>query len=392
MTAKRVYFFSGTVYSRFDHPANNVLPVYPLNIASFWNGLFPSVDAALNWGNGRVYFFSGSQYSRYDTRLDRVEAGYPRPIAGAWTDAATSAFDSGIDAAVNWGNGKAYLFKGDEYIRHDIPGDTLDPGYPKKIGPNWGNVAGTIFATGIDAAINWGNGKVYWFKDDCYGRLDVATKALDPGYPKLIAGNWPGVFTAGISAAVEWPEAAVAPGGFNVPANRSGCFQTAFTGGSRFDEYFEMNIDFLDAPYPTTCAVGEYRQYVRGEFRVNGVVKSHLLADPRGGPAPTMLPAPSGPFAGDNFQEDGADLPGPPRVILQYGHRIDTPGNTFTNNLFTPDRLTGCTYRGKDQPGRGGFTGQRVSVNLDFRGQAVDAASGDILDTATWSVVCGGVA
>lgn len=392
MTAKRVYFFSGTEYSRFDHPADSVDLRYPLTISTFWNGLFPSVDAALNWGNGKVYFFSGSQYSRFDARLDRVEPGYPRAIAGAWTDAATSAFDTGIDAAVNWGNGKAYLFKGDQYIRHDIVSDNLDPGYPKRIGPNWGNVAGTIFERDLDAAINWGNGKVYWFKGTQYGRIDVATKSLDPGYPRPIAGNWPGVFTTGVSAAVEWPEAAVAPGGFNVPTNRTGVQQTTFVGGSRFSEAFDMNIDYLDSPYPTTCSVGEYRQFVRGEFRVNGVVKTHLLADSSGGPAPAMRPAPGVGAAGDNFLEDGADLPGPPRVIVQYGHRIDTLGNTFTNNLFTPDRFTGCTYRGKDRPGLGGVTGDTVSVNLDFRGQAVDAASGDILNTASWSVVGGGTA
>jgi len=153
-----------------------------------------------------------------------------------------------------------------------------------------------------------------------------------------------------------------------------------------------MNIDYLGAPYPATCSAGEYRQFVRGEFRLNGVVKTHLLADPNGGPAPAILPAPGVGAAGDNFLEDGADLTGPPRVLVQYGHRIDALGNSFTNNLFTPDRLTGCTYRGKDRPGMGGTTGSVVSVNLDFRGQAVDAASGDILDTASWSVVGGGTA
>ena len=42
-----------------------------------------------------------------------------------WTD--------GIDDAVNWGNGKAYFFKGGQYIRYDIKADRADPGYPKAV-------------------------------------------------------------------------------------------------------------------------------------------------------------------------------------------------------------------------------------------------------------------
>lgn len=392
MTAKRVYFFSGTQYLRFDHPLDGVIPfVYPRDISPTWGALPAPIDAALNWGNGKVYFFSGANYWRYDARLDGVDAGYPRPISPAWTDTASAHFGSGIDAAVNWGTGKAYLFKGAEYIRHDIAGDTIDPGYPKPIAGNWGGVTGTIFERDIDAAVNWGNGKVYWFKGDQYGRFDVATKSLDSGYPRPIAGNWPGVFTSGISGAVEWPMAAVAPGGFNVPTNRSGPQAIPVTGGTRFNEEFDMNIDFdPNAGYPATCAVGEYRQYVRGEFRKNGVVKTHLLADPAGGPAPAMLPRPPAGAAGDNFQQDGLDDSGPPRRLLFYGHRMGPP---FGTDVWLPDRETGCQYRGHDRPGWGGATGDVISVILDFRGNAVDAASADeVLDSASWTVNVGGTA
>jgi hypothetical protein len=393
MTAKRVYFFSGPDYVRFDHPLDGVLPlIYPRSIATAWPGLPAQIDAGVNWGNGKVYLFSGSQYWRYDARLDAVDPGYPRPIHPAWTDASSAHFGTGIDAAVNWGNGKAYLFKGGEYIRHDIAADTIDPGYPKPIAGNWGGVAGTIFAQDIDAAVNWGNGKVYWFKGDQYGRFDVGSKALDAGYPRAISAGWPGVFTAGVSGAVEWPMAAVATGGFNVPANRSGAQAVPVTGGTRFFESFEMNIDFDGAAaYPTTCAVGEYRQYVRGEFRKNGVVKTHLLADPGGGPAPAMLPIPAAGAAGDNFLEDGLDAAGPPRRLHFYGHRAF--GAAFATDGWVPDRETGCQYRGQDRPGWGGATGDVISVRLDFRGNAIDAASGgEVLDTANWSVVVGGSA
>ena len=140
MTARRVYFFSGPLYSRFDHPLDAVPGRYPLPILVAWPGMFLTVDAAVNWGNGKVYFFKDSEYVRYDVLLDAVDPGYPKGIAGVWTDAASATFDTGIDAAVNWGNGKVYLFKGGEYIRHDIASDTLDPGYPKPIKGNWPGV------------------------------------------------------------------------------------------------------------------------------------------------------------------------------------------------------------------------------------------------------------
>ena len=90
-----------------------------------------TIDAVVEWGNGKAYFFKGSQYSRFDIKADRVDSGYPKPINSEtwpgvpWTD--------GIDAAVNWGNGKAYLFKGSQYIRYDMKADRVDPDYPKPI-------------------------------------------------------------------------------------------------------------------------------------------------------------------------------------------------------------------------------------------------------------------
>jgi hypothetical protein len=189
----KAYFFKGSQYSRYDMKADRVDPGYPKPINSeTWPGLpwANGIDTAVNWGNGKAYFFKGGQYIRYDIRTDRVDPGYPKPINSQtwpglpWTD--------GIDAAVNWYNGKAYLFKGTQYVRIDIQADRVDPGYPKEIyGPNW---PGVPWADGIDAAVNWKNGKAYLFKGNQYLRIDIQADRVDPGYPKPINNEtWPGI-------------------------------------------------------------------------------------------------------------------------------------------------------------------------------------------------------
>ena len=47
------------------------------------------------------------------------------------------AFAQGIDEIVVWPTGKAYMFKGSEYVRYDIKADKVDPGYPQPITKYW---------------------------------------------------------------------------------------------------------------------------------------------------------------------------------------------------------------------------------------------------------------
>ena len=99
-------------------------------------------------------------------------------------------------SAVVWSGNKAYFFKGDQYVRYNIgPGpEGVNPGYPKPIKGNWKGLA-EAFPNGIDAAIVWPNGKAYFFKGDQYVRYttDPATEGVDSGYPKPVQGNWPGL-------------------------------------------------------------------------------------------------------------------------------------------------------------------------------------------------------
>jgi hypothetical protein len=98
------------------------------------------------WPNGKVYFFKGSKYDRYDVAADKVDAGYPKNIAGNWPGFPAT-FAAGVDAYVMWDNGKAYFFKGTKYIRYDVAADTVDAGYPKPIAGNWPG----LFTSNIDA-------------------------------------------------------------------------------------------------------------------------------------------------------------------------------------------------------------------------------------------------
>ncbi|MEO5997440.1 MAG: hemopexin repeat-containing protein [Chitinophagaceae bacterium] len=191
----KLYFFNGTQYSRYDVNDDAADSGYPIPIAGNWPGLPASgIDAAINWGNGKTFFFSGSIYYRFDNKANRVDAGYPRAIAGNWPGLTLDR----VDACVNWGNGKAYFFRGSQYWRYDIKADKTDPTYPVAIAASWKG----LFPSDIDGAINWGNGKAYFFKGNQYSRYDIKLDAVEIGWPKLISGQWRGLFNSGVRAPV----------------------------------------------------------------------------------------------------------------------------------------------------------------------------------------------
>src|SRR5690349_16620860 len=127
----------------------------------------------------KAYFICGPRYVRYDASADAVDLGYPKEIAGNWTRFKELGFDGGIDAAVDWSNGSVYFFKGAQYVRYNIDRNSIDTGYPLLISDQWPTLAASGFAEGIDAGVNWGNGKVYFFKGTNYVRYDIATDRVD---------------------------------------------------------------------------------------------------------------------------------------------------------------------------------------------------------------------
>jgi len=147
------------------------------NIAANWTGLRPTrPDAAVYWGFGKAYFFYGDEYVRYDAVKDSVDPEYlppnlPPKIAGNWN----MPWTNGIDAAVNWGTGKIYFFRGSEYLRYDITLDRADDDYPKPIAGNWNG----IWTDSIDAVLYQGGAKAYFFKGDEFRRYDLEMDNVD---------------------------------------------------------------------------------------------------------------------------------------------------------------------------------------------------------------------
>lgn len=165
------------------------------------------MDAAVDLGSFQLYMFRGAEYVRIPFGTQVVDDGYPQFIAdGNWPDLS---FDT-IDAAMNWGDGKVYFFRGTEYVRYDVAADRQDPGYPKGIATGgWIGLDPGWVGDGIDAAINPGNGRPYLFKGDTYVAIDWVSKKQLDGYPLPISDYWRDL-PGGVDAA--WTNAAVVTG------------------------------------------------------------------------------------------------------------------------------------------------------------------------------------
>lgn len=174
----KLYLFFDNDYTRINSLTGTVEATgQPL---SNWPGLTFSPTASLLWGYGKAYFFSFDQYVRYSVTDDAVEDWYlpPNPARtlaefwpGIWTDR--------IDAAMNWGNGKCYLFRANEYVRWDMTLNRVDPGYPRAIDPAWSGV----WPDRVDAAVYQGGPYAYFFRDEEWRRFNLAADTVDASGP-----------------------------------------------------------------------------------------------------------------------------------------------------------------------------------------------------------------
>ncbi len=134
--------------------------------------------------------------------------------------------------------------------------------------------------------------------------------------------------------------------------------------GNMLEGRFVLEADFANDD--GTCANGEYRQYIRGSYLVNGARHDHVLCG-------DII------ISQDEFQQDGC----PPPVCTAYGYRVcaDNP-----KNRYTPDRPTGCHYHMEDEPALQGFPGETLELDLEFRGVLINTESAEVLAEHTWRV------
>lgn len=184
MGVDKAYFVRGDAVAVYDvEDADQVVETRTLS--ELWAGFTGPMDAALDLGTSVLYVFSGTDYYRIPFGTQAVDDEYPRPTS-AWSSFAS------VDAAMNWGDGKVYLFSGSQYIRYDIADDVQDPGYPKDVVAGWSGVDSGWLGDGIDAAVNPGNGHAYLFKGDTYVTIDWHSKKQIAG-PAPIVADWHGL-------------------------------------------------------------------------------------------------------------------------------------------------------------------------------------------------------
>ncbi|MFJ5064660.1 hemopexin repeat-containing protein [Streptomyces nigra] len=116
----------------------------------------------------KVYFTKHKNYARYNVSPpgpppDKVE--YVKSIGANWGHTAHYGFDSDIDAAVNWPNGHVYFFKGDKYAKYNVQANDIT-GPPQKTKDGWDGFEATGFDEYIDAALELGDGSAWFFRDD----------------------------------------------------------------------------------------------------------------------------------------------------------------------------------------------------------------------------------
>ncbi len=197
----KAYFFKGNRYSLFDAKVDNTKTGDPKSIDKDkdWSGLWSGgIDAAVLWGTGKAYFFKGDRFVRFDLKNKKVDAG-PATIASGWS----GVWAEGIDAVVPWTAidkltktrvYRLYFFKGDQYLRY-TGATTPDPGFPKSIKADTEDFPAiwAIWPDGIDAAIQWNDDMAYFFKGDEYIQYDVKNNKPDLRFPKPmpIKDHWP---------------------------------------------------------------------------------------------------------------------------------------------------------------------------------------------------------
>ena len=162
-------------------------------------GFGSGVQAALNYGNGKLYFFKGNQYIRYDLNSYLTDGPFPidtgQGLNSDWNGLKAVGFGGNIQAAVNWGDGRVFFFKDDSYVAYSIANNrVIDVRRPidSESDPihDWSGMKKAGFNYGIEAAVNWGDGRVFFFKGNQYVKFLIHPGTVADGYPVPIDYGW----------------------------------------------------------------------------------------------------------------------------------------------------------------------------------------------------------
>jgi hypothetical protein len=93
---------------------------------------------------------------------------------------------------------KAYLIKGDSYVRSDVGEDAAEVGYPKPLSDGWSGLDGTAIEGGIDCVLDLGGGSACFFKGSQCLHVDQGANAVT-GSVRAIAEDWPGLDAMGFA-------------------------------------------------------------------------------------------------------------------------------------------------------------------------------------------------
>ncbi len=165
------------------------------------------IDTAFRDGDGKTYLFAGDQYIRYSTDdFTHVDEGFPRTIAANWpaegmNSTLPSGFETAVGASFQGLDGRTYVFKDGRYA---ASGDaTAHP-----VAQRWGRLRNTFDgAPQIDAAYTEG-GALYLLRGDQVARyvdsIENAGVRVEEGYPRRLEEHFrdlPAEFESGIQAA-----------------------------------------------------------------------------------------------------------------------------------------------------------------------------------------------
>jgi len=204
----QVYFLHDDQCIGYE-PDNEIVEGAASAIGQVWSGLETAgfgdgIDAAVNWGNGKAYFFKSDSYVKVDIASGEVE-GTASLIVDNWAGMDEAGFGQDIDAAINYGDGTVYFFKGENYVPYSIEKDQVDGAVGSIVG--WGLPEG--FQSDLDAVFNWGAATLYFVKGDKYVIYD--TEAPFAGSTSLLAGDWRPVGQAGFGEGLSGTWSTAAP-------------------------------------------------------------------------------------------------------------------------------------------------------------------------------------